>query len=148
TKRVGRQYVLERRDLTRADITKRLHHLCESVGSRLRAQHKLARGIYVYAKTIDRHYWHATQMYQLPFYSDMTINTLAQQLFLEAPANLQEIGIHCYELSDDTDAQLSLFGDMVVRQQQLVGAVDTINQRYGERTVHSADTLDTGSFVK
>lgn len=48
-KRVGRQYVLERRDLTHEEVLGRLHHLCESVGSRLRTQDKSARGIYVYA---------------------------------------------------------------------------------------------------
>jgi hypothetical protein len=87
-------------------------------------------------------------MCQIPFYSDNTINTIAQQLFLKAPGNVQEIGIRCYELSDDDNPQMNLFNDEMAREQQLVGAIDVINQRFGERTVHSANTLQTGGFIK
>ncbi|MBC7943080.1 hypothetical protein H7X68_01095 [Candidatus Saccharibacteria bacterium] len=147
-KRVGRQYVLENRNLTRQQIMQRLHHLCESVGSRLRRQQKVARGVYVYVKTADRIYWHASRMCQLPFYSDKAIYGLAEHLFSQAPDDIREIGIHCYELSDDNEPQTSLFGDMLAREHQLVDAVDAINQRYGDRTLHSTDTLSTGNFIK
>ena len=148
TKTVGRQYVLENRNLTRQQITTRLHNLCESVGSRLRFQNKAARGVYVYIRTVNHQLWHASRMCQLPFYSDKTINFIAQQLFLNAPDRIMEIGVHCYELTDNDNSQMSLFGDMLACEQQLVGAVDTINQRFGDRTIHSADTLNTDEFVK
>ena len=148
TKTVGRQYVLERRDLTRAEIVGRLHNLCESVGFRLRSQGKSARGIYVYAKTVDHKYWHACKMCQLPFYSDKTINFLAQQLFLAAPSGIREIGMRCYGLTDESDNQISLFGDELADEQQLGSAVDTINRRFGDRTIHSANTLETTEFIK
>jgi DNA polymerase-4 len=147
-KRVGRQFVLERRDLTRQQIMQRLHHLCESVGPRLRGQHKAARGLYVYAKTADRQYWHASRMAQLPFYSDATIYQLAEALFHNAPGDIREIGVHCYELSDGDQSQVSLFADSLAREHHLVSAIDTINRRFGDRTLHSADTLHTGDFVK
>jgi DNA polymerase-4 len=147
-KRVGRQFVLDRRDLTYQEIMQRLHHLCESVGSRLRSQHKTARGLYVYAKTIDQVYWHATQMAQLPFYSDQTIYAITQRLFFKAPSNIREIGIHCYELASDIQSQTSIFGDTIAREHNLVDAIDTINNQFGDRTIHSADTLSTGDFVK
>ena len=148
TKRVGRQYVLERRDLTSQQVMQRLHHLCESVGSRLRAQDKVARGVYVYVKTAERQYWHASRLCQLPFYSDSAIYGLAEQLFWQAPSAIREIGIHCYGLSDDHEPQMSLFGDALARNRQLVGALDTINQCYGERTLHSADTLNIGNVIR
>lgn len=147
-KRVGRQYVLESRNLTRDQIVQRLHNLCESVGSRLRLQNKVARGVYVYAKTRDRQYWHASCMRQLPFYSDATIYGLAQQLFGRAPSDIREIGVHCYELSDDLDPQTSLFGDSLAREYHLVEAIDIINKRYGDRTMHVAHTLESGEFIK
>ena len=148
TKTIGRQYVLENRNLTRFEIAARLHHLCESVGLRLRLQHKVARGVYIHVRTIDRKYWHACQMCQMPFYSDSNINTLAQQLFLNAPERIQEIGVRCYQISDNDDPQISLFCDGIVREQQLVNAIDDINQRFGDRTVHSANTLKTSEFIK
>lgn len=147
-KRVGRQYVLERFDLTYDEIVQRLHHLCEEVGARMRSQNRAARGIYVYAKSMERGYWHASTMTQLAFSSDQTIFLLARQLFQKAPDGLKEIGIHCYELEDIENHQVSLFNDQIVRERQVTDAIDDINKRYGDRTIHSADTLGTGIYVK
>lgn len=147
-KRVGRQYVLERFDLSYDQILQRLHHLCESVGSRMRSQQKSARGIYVYGKTLDRQYWHASHMSQLAFCHDQTIYTQARLLFEHAPSNLKEIGIHCYELEDIEDPQMSLFNDQIVRERQMTDAIDDINKQFGERTIHSADTLQSGIYIK
>ncbi len=147
-KRVGRQYVLERFDLSYEEIVERLHHLCESVGSRMRSQQKSARGIYVYAKTRSREYWHSSTLSQLPFSSDQTIYLLARKLFEKAPNELKEIGIHCYELEPILDDQMSLFNDQIIRERQVTEAIDGINQRFGERTIHSAHTLGSGVYVK
>lgn len=147
-KRVGRQYVLESFSLSYEEILQRLHHLCESVGSRLRSQQKSARGMYVYAKTLQHGYWHSSSLSILPFSSDRTIFAQAKRLFDKAPDGLKEIGIHCYELEPLEDPQISLFHDQVVREQQVTSAIDDINKRYGERTVHSADTLGTGIYVR
>jgi DNA polymerase-4 len=145
--RVGRQYVLERFDLSFEEVAQRLHHLCESVGSRMRTQGKAARGVYVYAKTLERGYWHSSTLSPLPFYSDRAIYAQALQLFGKAPDGLKEIGIHCYEFMELEDSQLSLFVDEIARERQVVEAVDTLNQRFGDRTVHSANTLKTGIYV-
>lgn len=147
-KRVGRQYVLESFNLTHEEIGKRLHHLCESVGSRMRSQNRSARGIYVYAKTLDHGYWHSSTLSGLPFSSDQTIYMLAHQLFDSAPDGLKEIGIHCYELAPIENQQVSLFNDQIIQERQVTEAIDGINKRYGERTIHSADTLGTGIYVK
>lgn len=144
----GRQYVLESNKLSREEIMKRLHHLCESVGRKVRSQGKVARGVSVYAKTYDRTYWHARRMAPLPFHSDQAIYAHAQLLFEQAPDRMKEIGITCYELSDDTDGQLSLFGDELIRERLVTSAIDEINERYGDRVIHSADTLGTGIYVK
>lgn len=147
-KTVGRQYVLESRDLSRQRIVQRLHHLCESVGGRLRSQKKQARGVFVYAKTADRQYWHTRHTSALPFFSNAAIYAQASLLFLRAPQNIKEIGVTCYNLEDGTADQLSLFGDEIAREQHITDAIDTINKLFGDRTIHSADTLGTGQFVK
>lgn len=146
--RVGRQYVLERFDLTEDEVLQRLHHLCESVGWRMRKQGLAARGVYVYAKTTDRTYWHACQVAMLPFYSNAAIYETAKRLFVGAPEQIREIGIHCYELvPGGSMGQLSLFADELARERAATYATDAINERYGERTIVSADTIDTGIYV-
>lgn len=148
TKTVGRQYVLEDRGLTTDEIRARLHNLCESVGFRLRSQRKVARGLQIHVRTHNHIYWHRCQMCQMPFYSDGTINCIAQRLFAEAPGGIIEVGVSCYALSDNYDLQASLFQDEVVREEQLSCSVDEINQRFGERTIFAADTLKTNQLVK
>lgn len=146
--RVGRQYVLERFDLTRDEIVQRLHHLAESVGSRMRSQGLAARGVYVYVKTLDREYWHSSSLSPLPFFSDQAIYAQALQLFDRAPDQIREIGMHCYDLTASDSSQLSLFADEIIRERQVVQAIDEINKKFGDRTIHSADTLNTGIYVK
>jgi len=147
-KTVGRQYVMEAYGLPREKVIQRLHHLCESVGAKLRSQHKAARGIYVYAKTYEHEHWHARQMASLPFFSDGAIYAQALQLFTRAPGVVREIGVSCYELSDGRGDQLSVFGDELARQDAVTSAIDAINQQFGDRTIHSAATLGTDRHVQ
>lgn len=153
-KRVGRQYVLDGFNLSFDDILQRLHHLCESVGWRMRKQGMSARGIYVGTRTFGmtgdkrRNYWHATHVSQTPFFSNETIYGLAKQLFINAPPNIRDINVHCYLLQREEPSQLSIFADQIARERAVTSAIDEINERYGEHTVHSADTIRTGPLVK
>ncbi|MBM3210394.1 hypothetical protein FJZ39_03600 [Candidatus Saccharibacteria bacterium] len=147
---VGRQYVLEGGHLTRQQVLERLHHLAEETGAKLRSQRMAARGVAVYAKTYEREYWKARRILPLPFTSDRAIYEIAQQLMSGgAPtASLREIGVNCYELTEDTDRQLTLFGDALACERRLVSAIDTINNRFGRRTIHSAHTLETNNYIR
>ena len=154
TKRVGRQYVLDGFNLSFDEILQRLHHLCESVGGRMRYQGLSARGIYVGTRTFGmtgdkrRNYWHASYVAQTPFFSNETIYALARRLFVDAPPNIRDINIHCYLLQREEPSQISLFADQIVRERAVTNAVDEINERYGEHTLHAADTLPTSNLVK
>lgn len=147
-KTVGRQYVLESFELSRAEILQRLHHLCESVGHRMRSKNKVARGVIVAGKSRSRGYWHFRRMSPLPFFTNQAIYAQAAMLFARAPSDTTKISITCYQLENGLGNQLSLFGDQLARDQQVTSAIDEINQRFGDRTVHSADTLGTGFYVK
>lgn len=148
--RIGRQYVLERFDLRGEEILQRLHHLCESVGGRLRGKELVARGVYVYAKTRQGGHWHASALSPLPFFSDQAIYRQAAHLFHKAPADIKEMGIHCYELAQASKSagQLSLFAEDIVKEQRIVALIDEVNGRFGDRTVHSASTLSTDMYMK
>lgn len=147
-KTIGRQYVLEAKNLSHGAIMQRLHNLCESVGAKLRSQNKVARGVLVYAKTKSRGYWHARHVCDLPFFSDQAIYAQALLLFRQVPAGIYEIGVSCYLLEDELSDQLSFFGDELAREQHLTEAIDTINQRFGTRTIHAANTLGTSKHVQ
>lgn len=147
-KTVGRQYVLESRTLSRAQILQRLHNLCESVGHRMRGQGKAARGVFIYVRSASVGYWHKRHMSPLPFFSNQAIYAQAAMLLASAPEDIREIGISCYQLEDNIDHQLSLFGDELARVQNVTAAIDEINRRFGDGTIHSADTLGVDWHVK
>ena len=48
---------------------------------------------------------------------------------------------------DDEPRALEQFSKLA-REREMTQATDTINQRYGDRTLHSAHTLGTGMYVK
>lgn len=151
----GRQYVLDGYKMPRAEVLKRLHHLCEEVGWKVRSQGLVARGVRVHARGYHHEgrgwggkYWHARHMASLPFFSNQAIYTQAAQLFQSAPPLVKEIGVTCYELSEPEDKQLSIFGDELARTKAVTDAADEINSRYGKRTIHSADTLTTNMMMR
>lgn len=162
-KTAGRQYVLEQRNLPRAEVLARLHTLAEATGAKLRSQGKSARGIGVYARINGvegleesngrwghkGQYWHQKYLAPLPFFSDKAIWQITRRLFARAPVGeYREIGLHTYHLHDGLSDQLSLFGDDMAREQKTTWAIDEINNRWGDRTIHSAHTMRSGEIVK
>lgn len=152
TKTVGRQYVLEKRDLPFNAILKRLHYLCETTGMKLRYKGKEARGVYVYARMTDSSKWYARRMHGSSFFLNEDVYQRAVKLFSQIPQDqktaIREIGISCYGLSDSNRSQLSIFDELMNKERWMGEAVDRINGRYGEFTMHSADTLDVKGIVK
>ncbi|MCB9820243.1 hypothetical protein H6796_03015 [Candidatus Nomurabacteria bacterium] len=151
-KSAGRQYVLEEYKMPLDKVLQRLHNLCESVGEKVRSQGLVARGVRVHARSYQHRgsgwrggYWHKSHMASVPFFSNQAIYGIARGILLEAPFPLKEIGVTCYELSEPDDSQLHLFGDEIFREKAITSAVDEINSRYGVRSIHSADTLNTGA---
>lgn len=149
-KSAGRQFVMDGYRLPQKDVLKRLHHLCEETGAKVRSQHMVARGVMVYARTYDYGGWHAKYMAPLPFFSNEAIYTQARKLFERAPDGIKMIAVTCYGLqpADVHSRQLQLFGDELMREQAITSAVDEINERYGKRVIHSADTLGSDTYLK
>lgn len=156
----GRQYVLESRQLTSEQILQRLHQLCEEVGAKIRQAGVWARGVQVHARGGHRRqgsgsiaqashsrYWQARHMEPAPFSSNQAIYTLARQLWAGAPDDVREIGVTCYQLTPAGSRQLLLFGDDIASNAQLTASIDAINQRFGDRTIHSAHTLSQQSRI-
>lgn len=144
-KSAGRQYVLESYNMSHTEILKRLHHLCEETGAKVRGKGYQARGVMVYARTYDHGGWHGKYMAPLPFFSSEAIYAHAARLFASAPDGITMIAVTCYGLEprEACDRQLSLLGDELARAHAITDAVDEINARYGARVIHSADTLGT-----
>lgn len=142
-KSIGRQYVLESKLLSQKQVEQRLLHLAEDAGWRLRSQGLWARGVLIWA-----HYYDGTShkehfLSNRAFNTDATIMYIAQRLFQKFPPGIRIIGITLYKVQVGPDPEQSLFASDISRAQHLCQAEDEINQRFGQRTIHSAVTLGT-----
>jgi DNA polymerase-4 len=142
-KSIGRQYVLESNRLTHQEIEARVIHLAEDAGMRLRSRNLYARGIYVWAVTYDDLPIHKNILLKDPIHTDADIIRVARKLFEEFPAPLRIVGVTLYKIQDSPQAQLSLDQDKVEHNNRLCQATDTINRRFGDRTIFCADSFGT-----
>lgn len=147
-KSIGRQFVLDERGLGYDDVLRRLHGLSEDVACKLRAQGMRARGVRIYAKTYHQGRWQNFQRSTKSFDDEKTLYAVVKHLFATAPLPCYEIGVTCYDLVDNQELQLGIFMDEDRRTKAVTSAIDDINNFWGVRTVHSADTLEVGHKIK
>ena len=142
-KSVGRQYVMESRNLSRTETAARILHLAEDVGYRLRSKNLYARGAFVWIYGYDDVYYHKNYLGPHAFNTDADICRIASRLFAELPSPARIIGVTVYKLQDHPDYQPNFWFEQEDRKENLCIASDRINLRFGARTVHSADSCGT-----
>ncbi len=142
-KSIGRQYVLEHHDFSRADIEARILHLAEDVGYRLRSKNLYARGIYLWGANHEEPPYHTSTILREAIHSDQDIQRVVRELFAKIATPTQIIGVTLYKLQSHPSEQLSLYQDQIQQQDAICSAIDQINFRFGARKIHSADTLNT-----
>jgi len=142
-KTVGRQFVLDGKNLSRAETDARLVHLAEDVGYRLRSKQLYARGIYVWTYDFTRGYTHTQLIAKEAFNSDYEIARLARELYKKLPCPVRIIGITLYKLQPTADAQLCFDQPRKDHIDTICATTDKINLRFGARKIHSADSFGT-----
>ena len=142
-KSIGRQFVLDGRNLSRQETEARIVHLAEDVGYRLRSKGLYARGIYVWTYDFSDGYHHTQLIAKEAFNTDYEIARLARQLYSKLPCPVRIIGVTLYKLQPFADAQLCFEQDKKEHIAAICAAEDKINLRFGARKIHCADTLGT-----
>ena len=155
TKTIGRQYVVAPNTKI-ADIKKRLAHLAEDVGFRLRSQKLYARGIYVWTTfNLNENSFtaHKNFLKKTAFNTDSEIIEYSKNLFEqilkeneEKSTNPRIIGVSLYKLEQEKSKQLDFYHEKTEKAEKISETIDKINQRFGARTVHSAYTLETNDM--
>lgn len=138
-KSVGHSYTLPR-DVTSIDDAKKvLLLLAERVGVRLRRKNLIGRTVSVYIRFSDRTGWgqrHTQKEFVLDGYQ---IYTAGEKLLRYLPRDkaIRLVAITISDLSKQTETTRPLF-ETDRRHEQLVRAIDRVNNRYGEFTIHRA----------
>lgn len=145
---IGRQWMIDQDGDDDEYLASCLHFLCENVGLKLRFRDVAARGVCVWLHYNRGDHWHAKRLVTVPFADNATLWQIAEQLFTNRPpGRLTCLGVYVYNFSQPNRRQLALF-DSFNRRASLTDAIDQINRRYGNYTLHSAHAHAGAGHIK
>lgn len=148
-KSVGRNYCLPKNEYNKTVVLQNLFELCEEVGIKLRRLNKKARTIGI---SLGGNFnIHGRKTYQ--GYFDTGKEIFAACLFLSnshlssgSTKYVRQISVWVSNLEDEANTPLSLFDSP--KKNNLMAAIDAINERFGDHTIRNgfllyADKLTT-----
>ncbi|HSX42063.1 MAG TPA: DNA polymerase IV [Candidatus Saccharimonadales bacterium] len=138
-KSVGHSYTLPRDVNSLEDAKKVLLLLSERVGVRLRRKNLIGRTVSVYIRFNDRTGWGQRKCQKEFVLDGYQIYQAGVQLIQYLPPSrpIRLVAITISDLAKQTETTRPLF-ETDRRHEQLIKAVDRVNSRYGEFTVHRA----------
>lgn len=119
------------------DVGKTILLLCERVGVRLRHKNLVGRTVSVYLRFHDKTGWGERHTQKEYIFDGLHMYRAAERLLKHIPETkpVRLVGVTISDLAAATATTQPLF-QLDQQREQLVGAVDAINKRYGEFTVH------------
>ncbi len=146
-KSFGNSFALPNPD---ADLLPILQKLCEKTGMRLRRAGFSAKGIHVSLYFKDHSYWHESKTLSNPIFASCDIYKYGKTILTHCSkknGKVHTLAVSCFTLSKERNFQTLLFED-IVKKKNLTKALDTINQNWGEFTIHPTHMLVTKDLVK
>jgi DNA polymerase-4 len=137
------------RNLTKiGELSPILARLTEKMCSRLRAAGYRAGGIHLMIAYKNGSWWHKGRRLSHPRFDSRDFYRAAFRLLIEAnpTSPVLNLAVSCFGLVRDSSTQLNFFDD-VPKRENLVEAVDNINQRWGDFTLGSARSLGGSKVV-
>lgn len=143
-KSVGRNYCLPKNEYDRKVVLQNLYELCEEVSLKLRRLSKKARTVGLFLNgSISIH---GQKTYQHFFDTGREIFKGCLDLIGKQKFNyIRQISVNASNLNDKDNIPLSLFDS--VKQNNLISAVDAINERFGDHTIRNGFLLDADKLT-
>ena len=139
-KTYGQTYAIHHFTNDTEELSKLMMKLCEKMGRRLRKSGNYALGIHVNCGYRGYPWWHMGRKGAKKLYATQDLHATAMQL-LENRSRWQKvthIGVTCYDLRSVKHVADTLFETDESRAFRLADALDAVNDRYGEYSVHTA----------
>lgn len=144
----GNSFALPKPLSTPAELAPILQKLVEKMGHRMRKAGYRARGVHLSIVYRDFDYWH--QGIRLPdfLFDSKDIYKIIFRLMLKCPYQkpVRQLAVSCFNLQKNTHTQMSLLEDLTLKE-NLVRAVDDINERWGDFVITPATMLGTNELV-
>ena len=147
-KSFGNSYALPKPFSKFSDLVPIIQKLVDKTGMRLRTSGYLAGGVHLGISYRDHTYWHKGRPLPRAIFATKDIFSEIYKLLQLAGENgpVRELAVTCINLKPADFLQLDLLSD-VFGKENLVKAIDTINNRYGIFTLTSAAQMTAGSAV-
>lgn len=148
-KTIGHSYALTRPSDDDSYLASLLCQLVEKMGRRLRAKNFVTTGMHVSCNLEDHRYWHHGEKLHAQLYGDGELYLAAWNILKRRPRGVAVtlLAVNSFNLEPADVVQESFFAD-TYSQRKLALAVDTINNRWGERSITLALTLETKGKIR
>ena len=144
----GNSFALPKPLVTAEELSPILRKLVEKTGSRLRKAGYKTRGVHLAIVYRDFSYWHKGISLQDFIFDSRDIYRIAFRLLMMAPYRkpVRELAESVFHLEKAEHSQLSFLED-ITKKENLVKAVDKINERYGNFVITPASMMGTKDVV-
>ncbi len=148
-KSYGHSYSLPKFLTKPEDLAPILSKLVEKVGFRMRSSNHQAKGIHLGLLFRDHEHWHQGVTLDQPVCLSQDIYRIAYRLLSHSPYRLpvRNLAVSCFNLSERNILQLGLFEDRL-KKENLVNAIDDINDRWGNFVITPAIMANTSGAVQ
>lgn len=147
-KSYGNSYALYKITDDINELSKILCKLVEKMGRRLRRAGYTAHGIHLSCLLSDYSYFHEGHKTQKPLYTNTELYKEAVKILLKKPKGraVRILAVSSYLLTKNLFNQLSFFEDEL-KKRKLTQAIDTLNDKYGDFVVTSAQMMGLNNKV-
>jgi len=134
--------------VTPEDLSPILHKLIEKCSYRLRSAGYFARGVHVSLLYRDHSFWHHGSVTHRLLYDPRDIYKYAFRILTSSPYRqpVANLAVSCFDLIKTNTCQLDLFNS-VIKQSDLVSAMDKINRTYGQFVITPAAMLTAKNLI-
>lgn len=147
-KSYGNSYALPMPFCSGEELARILQKLTEKTGMRMRRAGYKARGVHVGVLFRDLGYWHHGQVQPEMVWDSRDIYKTALKILNKCPYKkpIHTLSVACFDLVKQSGLQTYLLDDLV-KKENLVKAIDGINERWGNFVITPALMMNTAGYV-
>jgi len=147
-KSYGNSYAIPTQLATVEELAPIMQKLVEKMGMRMRKGGYRARGAHVSLLYKDWSYWHKGEVQQTILFDSRDIYKACYSLLLHSPYRkpVHTLAVSCFDLIPANGLQLTMLDDLA-KKEDLVTAVDKVNERWGRYVITPARMLGTEDKV-
>ena len=144
----GNSFALPKPLLSVEELSPILSKLVCKMGSRFRHAGYKAQGVHLSLAYRDGSYWHKGLTTSKALFDSRDIYKVALKLLVRSPHRkaVRELAVSVFNLTADSSLQLEFFDDLE-KKNRMVGAIDGLNERWGNFVIAPARMINTKDVV-